>query len=156
MDEISVIFWYNSKMSRRMRKKDNLIALEFISDLKFTEFCVLVFSYIKNVLNIGDDNFFQVELSLREVINNAIIHGNKSDPQKRVYVKFKWDKKRLILIIKDENPDKVDFSEINKRLQSNDLLSFNGRGIMIMKSYMDKVKFIPSEHGTEIVMEKYL
>jgi len=154
--EFWLIFWYNSKMRRRMRKKDNQIALEFISDLKFTEFCVLVFSYIKNVLNIGDDNFFQVELSLREVINNAIIHGNKSDPQKRVYVKFRWDKKRLRLIIKDENPEKVDFSEINKQLQSNDLLSYNGRGIMIMKSYMDKVKFIPSEHGTEIVMEKYL
>lgn len=156
MGEFWLIFWYNSKMRRRMRKKDNQIALEFISDLKFTEFCVLVFSYIKNVLNIGDDNFFQVELSLREVINNAIIHGNKSDPQKRVYVKFRWDKKRLRLIIKDENPEKVDFSEINKQLQSNDLLSYNGRGIMIMKSYMDKVKFIPSEHGTEIVMEKYL
>jgi anti-sigma regulatory factor (Ser/Thr protein kinase) len=154
--EFWLIFWYNSKMRRILRKKDNQIALEFISDLKFTEFCVLVFSYIKNVLNIGDDNFFQVELSLREVINNAIIHGNKSDPNRRVYVKFKWNKKRLILVIKDENPEKVDFSEINKRLQSNDLLSYNGRGIMIMKSYMDKVKFIPSEHGTEIVMEKYL
>lgn len=143
-------------MRRRIRKKDDQIALDFISDLKFTEFCVLAFSYIKKILNIGDDNFFQVELSLREVINNAIIHGNKSNPQRRVYVKFRWNKKRLILIIKDENTEKVDFSEINKRLQSNDLLSYNGRGIMIMKSYMDKIKFIPSEHGTEIIMEKYL
>ena len=139
-----------------MRKKENQIAMEFVSDLRFTEFCVLVFSFIKKVLNIGDDNFFQVELSLREVINNAIIHGNKSDPHKRVYVTFKWNKKRLSLIIRDENPEKVDFTEINKRLESNDLLSFNGRGIMIMKSYMDKVKFQSSGHGSEIVMEKYL
>jgi serine/threonine-protein kinase RsbW len=143
-------------MRRIIRKKEDQIALDFISDLKFTEFCVLVFSYVKNVLNMSDDNFFQVELSLREVINNAIIHGNKSDPHKRVYVKFRWNKKRLLLIIKDENPEKVDFSEINKKLQGTDLLSFNGRGIMIMKSYMDKVKFIPSDHGTEIVMEKCL
>jgi anti-sigma regulatory factor (Ser/Thr protein kinase) len=143
-------------MRRIIRKKEDQIALDFISDLKFTEFCVLVFSYIKNVLNMSDDNFFQVELSLREVINNAIIHGNQSDPHKRVYVKFRWNKKRLLLIIKDENPKKVDFSEINKKLQSNDPLSFHGRGIMIMKSYMDKVKFIPSDHGTEIVMEKCL
>ena len=143
-------------MRRRKTKDENQIALEFVSDLKFTEFCVLVFSYIKSVLNIGDDNFFKVEISLREVINNAIIHGNKSDPQKRVHVKFKWNKKRLSLIIKDENPEKVDFSEINKRLESNDLLAYNGRGIMIMKTYMDKVKFVPTDHGTEIVMEKYL
>jgi serine/threonine-protein kinase RsbW len=151
-----MIFWYNCKMSRRIRRQENQIVLEFISDLKFTEFCVLVFSYIKKFLNMGDDNFFKVELSLREVINNAIIHGNKSDPHKRVYVKFSWTKKRLSLIIKDENAEQVDFNEINKRLESNDLLSYNGRGIMIMKSYMDKVKFLPSEHGTEIVMEKYL
>jgi serine/threonine-protein kinase RsbW len=143
-------------MRRRLRKKENQIVLEFVSDLKFTEFCVLVFSYIKKVLKIEDDNFFKVELSLREVINNAIIHGNKSDPHKRVYVKFKWNKKRLCLTIKDENPEKVDFSEINKRLESNDLLAYNGRGIMIMKSYMDKIKFLPSENGTEIVMEKCL
>jgi anti-sigma regulatory factor (Ser/Thr protein kinase) len=112
----------------RKKKREDQITLEFISDLKFTEFCVLVFSYVKNVLNIGDDNFFKVEISLREVINNAIVHGNKSDPEKRVYVKFKWDKKRLCLIIRDENQEKVNFNKINKQLGSNDLLAFNGRG----------------------------
>lgn len=138
------------------RTKENQITLEFISDLKFTEFCVLVFSYIKKVVNLEDDNFFKVEISLREVINNAILHGNKSDPHKKVHVKFKWNKKRLSLVVKDENPEKIDFKEINKRLQGNDPLAFSGRGIMIMKSYMDKVKFIPSDRGTEIIMEKYL
>jgi len=140
----------------RKRKKENQIILEFISDLKFTEFCVLVFSYVKKFLNIGDDNFFKIEISLREVINNAIIHGNKYDPEKRIFVKFKWNKKKLTLIIKDQNQEKIDFNKINKKLESNDLLSFNGRGIMIMKSYMDKVKFSPSENGTEILMEKNL
>jgi len=140
----------------RKRKKENQIILEFISDLKFTEFCALVFSYVKKFLNIGDDNFFKIEISLREVINNAIIHGNKHDPKKRIFVKFKWNKKKLSLIIKDENQEKIDFNKINKKLESNDLLSFNGRGIMIMKSYMDKVKFYPSENGTEILMEKNL
>ena len=139
-----------------MRKKEDQIVLEFVSDLKFTEFCVLVSNYIKNFLNIGDDNFFKIEISLREVLNNAIIHGNKRDPDKRVYVTFKWNKKRLCLIIRDENQDKVDFNKINKKLEGNDLLSFNGRGIMIMKSYMDKVKFSSSGHGSEIIMEKYL
>ena len=143
-------------MAIRKRKQENQIVLEFISDLKFTEFCVLVFSYIKNVLNIGDDNFFKVEISLREVINNAILHGNKSDPHKKVHVKFKWNKKRLSLVVRDENSEKIDFKEINKRLQDRDPLAFSGRGIMIMKSYMDKVKFLPSDHGTEIVMEKYI
>lgn len=137
-------------------KKKDQISLDFVSDLKFTEFCVLVFSYLRRILNLVDDDFFKIEMSLREVINNAIIHGNKSDKNKRVFVNFWWTKSSIKLSIKDENPEKVDFDEINKKLKKNDLLAFNGRGILIMKSYMDKVKFIPSKKGTEIVMEKAL
>ncbi len=139
-----------------LKKKENKISLDFISDIKFTEFCVLVFSYIKNILPIREDDFFKVEISLREVINNAILHGNKSDKTKRVHVTFRWSKSRLFIRIRDENPEKVDFNAINKQLEDNDVLAFNGRGILIMKSYMDKVEFIPSQLGTEIVMEKRL
>lgn len=137
-------------------KKTDRISLDFVSDLKFTEFCVLVFGYLKNILNLVDDDFFKIEMSLREVINNAIVHGNKLDENKRVFVNFYWNKSLLKITIKDQSQEKVDFDEINKKLEKNDLLAFNGRGILIMKSYMDKVKFFPSESGTEIVLEKKL
>lgn len=139
-----------------MKKKLNKIVLDFISDLKFTEFCVLVASYIKNMNNIKEDEFFKIEISLREVLNNAIIHGNKADKTKRICVTFWWTRFRFYMSIKDENPEKVDFNAINARLQNNDILSSNGRGILIMKSYMDKVEFRPSPHGTEAILEKRL
>ena len=135
-----------------MAKRESEISLDFVSNIKFTDFCVLVFSYLKNVLDIIEDDFFKVEISLREVINNAIIHGNKSDISKRVFVKFRWSKKYLEIRIKDENTQKVNFEEIDKQLQEKDILSFDGRGLMIMRSYMDKVEFIPSEKGTEIII----
>ncbi len=137
-----------------MRNKRNQISLDFVSDLKYTEFCVLVFSFIKKIINIDDDDFFKIEISLREIINNAIVHGNKCDPRKRVHVILKWTKSRVWLSIKDENREKVDFVEINRQLANKDVLSFHGRGIMIVKSYMDKVKFVPTESGLEIIMEK--
>jgi len=139
-----------------MAKRESEISLEFVSNIKFTEFCVLVFSYLKNVLEIIEDDFFKVEISLREVINNAIIHGNQSDRSKRVFVKFRWSKTHLEIRIKDQNTRLVNFEEIDKQIQENDILSFNGRGIMIMKSYMDSVEFLPSDNGTEIIMEKKL
>ncbi len=139
-----------------MRKKLNIISLDFISDLKFTEFCVMVAGYIKNMLNIREDEFFKIEIALREVLNNAIIHGNKTDKKKRVHVTFRWTKARFYVTVRDENPELVDFDAINKKLRDNDLLSFNGRGILIMKSYMDKVEFRSTLHGSEIVMEKRL
>lgn len=139
-----------------MRKKLNKIILEFVSDLKFTEFCVLVASYIKNITNIKEDEFFKIEISLREVLNNAIIHGNKTDKSKRIIVTFWWTPIRFYMSIKDENPEKVDFDAIKNKLLNNDILSYNGRGILIMKSYMDKVEFRPSRHGTEVILEKSL
>ncbi len=139
-----------------MKKKENQISLDFISDLKFTEFCVLVFSYLRNVLNLKEEDYFQIEISLREVINNAIIHGNKLDLSRKVHVTFRWTRKKICITIKDENPEKVDFQAVHKRLESNDLLSHNGRGILIMRSYMDKVEFVPSDAGTEIRLEKTL
>lgn len=139
-----------------MKKKLNKIVLDFISDLKFTEFCVLVAGYIKNMNNIKEDDFFKIEISLREVLNNAIIHGNKADKNRRICVTFWWTHFRFYMSIKDENPEKVDFDAINKKLRSNDILSSNGRGILIMKSYMDKVEFHPSLQGTEVILEKRL
>lgn len=139
-----------------MKKKLNIISLDFISELKYTEFCVLAAGYIKNMINIHEDEFFEIEIALREVLNNAIIHGNKADKRKRVHVTFRWTKSRFYMTVRDENPDLVDFDAINKQLNNNDLLSFNGRGILIMKSYMDKVEFRSTLQGSEIILEKRL
>ncbi|MGE5343951.1 MAG: ATP-binding protein [Candidatus Omnitrophota bacterium] len=147
---IHIYFGYNLTMTK------NQISLDFVSDLKYTEFCVLVFSFIKNVLNISDEDLFKIEISLREIVNNAILHGNKMDPEKRVYVTFRWSKKRFYVSIKDESQEKVNFGEIDKQLENNDLLCCHGRGIMIVKNYMDKVRFLSSSHGTTIMMEKQI
>lgn len=137
-----------------MKFEDNHVRLEFISDLKFTAFSVLVLGYLRNFLNIDEDNFFKIEMALREVINNAVLHGNKSDQTKKVYVTFIWRKNILRIKVRDENPEKVDFDEINRKIKNNDILSFNGRGLLIMKSYMDRVEFKSSGQGSEITMEK--
>jgi serine/threonine-protein kinase RsbW len=93
-------------------------------------------------------------MALREVINNAIIHGNKSDLNKKVSVKFNWKKSFLRISVKDENTCEIDFDEITEKMQKNDILSCNGRGIVIMKSYMDNIEFKSSNRGSEIIMEK--
>ena len=139
-----------------MKDIDDHISLEFMSNLKFTAFSVIVLGYIKNFLKINEDDFFKIEMALREVINNAIIHGNKSNQDKKVFVKFKWKKSRLQISVRDENLEKVNFTKINEKIRKNNLLSFSGRGILIMKSYMDKVEFKASSQGSEIILVKNL
>jgi len=139
-----------------MLRKNDHISLEFISHLKFTAFGVFVLTYLRNTLSIDEDTFFKIEMALREVINNAILHGNKSDPNKNVQVRFDWKRDFLRITVRDESEEKVDFDAINKKLKKSKILSFNGRGLLIMKSYMDKVEFYPSKNGSKIVLEKYL
>lgn len=130
------------------------ISTNFVSNLKFTEFTVFILNFLKNILIISDDDMFKIEISLREVINNAIIHGNKSDPKKRVFLDFEWENRKLKLTVIDQNTETVDFREINERINSKDVLSVNGRGILIMNNYMDKVDFSNIESGTKVVLEK--
>lgn len=130
------------------------ISTNFISNLKFTEFTVFILNFLKNILKISDDDMFKIEISLREVINNAIIHGNKSDPTKRVFLDFEWENRKLKLTVTDQNTETVNFDKIDKVIASKDVLSLNGRGILIMRNYMDRVDFSNIETGTRVVLEK--
>ncbi len=139
-----------------MKIKDQEISLDFESNIQFTEFCAFILNFLKINLKINEDDSFKIELGIREAISNAIIHGNKSNLKKRVFVKFKWNKKRIVIHVKDENPNKIDINKIKEKIKKNDILSFQGRGILIMENYMDKVEFLYSENGNEIVMEKMI
>lgn len=139
-----------------MKGKMNTVSLNFISDLRYTEFCVLVLSYIKNFLMIDEDDIFKIEIALREVINNAIVHGNQADISKRVFVDFSWQKAGFSIRVRDENPNPVDFTSLIQQSENNDLLAFRGRGIMIMRTYMDKVEFFKRDGGSEILLQKRL
>jgi serine/threonine-protein kinase RsbW len=139
-----------------MGKKANTISMAFKSNLKYAELSVLVLTFIKKILAIGDDEFFKIEISLREAINNAIIHGNGKILEKRVHVEFDWEKSFLRMRVRDEGGRQVSFEKIEDKINSCDILSTNGRGIMIIKNYMDKFEFNCLERGSEVVMEKNL
>jgi len=139
-----------------MGNKKNTISMAFKSSLKYTEMSVLVLTFIKKVLQIDDDEFFEIEISLREAVNNAIIHGNAKDVRKRVHVEFVWDKSFLQMRVRDEGGRKISFEQIENKVSRCGLLSANGRGIMIIKNYMDRFEFRCLERGSEVFMEKKL
>ena len=139
-----------------MSKKENIISMAFKSNLKYTELSVLVLTFIKKILAIGDDEFFKIEISLREAINNAIVHGNENNLNKLVHIEFVWEKSFLRMRVRDEGDREVSFDQIENKINSCSLLSANGRGIMIIKNYMDKFEFHCLNRGSEVVLEKKL
>ncbi len=139
-----------------MSELANRVSMSFKSNIKFCELSVLALAAVKGILHIDDDDFFQIEISLREAVNNAIVHGNHSDPQKEVFLVFDWDRTRLRIQVRDQHHRPTDFQKIEERLAHNEVLSFSGRGITIMRSYMDSVELRHGPDGNEVIMEKRL
>jgi len=139
-----------------MVKKENRITISFRSHLKYTELGVLVLGFIRKLLGIDDELFFKIEISLREAVNNAIVHGNGRDPNKLVHADFIWERSFLRIHVRDENNRQVRAQEVEDKIQSCNLLSFNGRGITIIRSYMDSFEFHCHPGGSEVIMEKKL
>jgi serine/threonine-protein kinase RsbW len=88
-------------------------------------------------------------VSLTEAVNNAIVHGNKSNPKKKVRVVCDCFPELLEFKITDEGrgfkPEKV-----KNPLHEENLLRTSGRGIFLMRTLMDKVEFEAKPKGSTV------
>jgi len=87
-----------------------------------------------------------------EAVNNAVVHGNKSDPAKKVSLDINYKNNSVVLEVQDEGGGFNPKGLPNPLLPEN-LLKPSGRGIHIMKSLMDSVNFDFTPRGTRIVMK---
>jgi len=92
---------------------------------------------------------FGMNLSIDEALKNAIIHGNKNLSEKKVVVSYYISKEKLEIVVRDQGPgfDHKDFQF------KSDLDAESGRGLLLIKNFMDEVIF--NDSGNEIKMVKY-
>lgn len=90
--------------------------------------------------------------SLTEAASNAIIHGNDNQVKKNVYVNLDIEEDQIRLSVEDSNDVFEDFVTDNDGPES--LLSTSGRGIFIIKTYMDDVSVSKGDYGTKVMMKK--
>ncbi len=91
----------------------------------------------------------KVMVSLTEAVNNAIVHGNKSNPAKKVRVRCEILPGWLLFTVEDDGRGfKVD--QVKNPLKEENLMRESGRGIFLMRTLMDKVEFEPTTGGTQV------
>ncbi len=95
---------------------------------------------------------FAVETALREALSNAIIHGNRENPEKKVLLCCACDAKRGMLIIVKDQGEGFDPSKIPSPLIGQNVHSEHGRGIFLINLLADEVQF--RNGGTEIYIRK--
>jgi serine/threonine-protein kinase RsbW len=97
-----------------------------------------------------DSDIADVAISVTELANNAIMHGNKNNPEKTVDVEIKLLTDEVEITVTDEGSG-FDESIIPDPLSNDNILKETGRGIFIVRSLMDKVIFSTGKSGNSIV-----
>jgi serine/threonine-protein kinase RsbW len=93
-----------------------------------------------------------VRLSLQEALANAVVHGCKKDPGKKIRVQVGCDESRGMLVVISDPGTGFDPEDVPSPLVGENVFSSHGRGIFLINQLMDEVRF--AKGGTEIWMRK--
>ncbi len=115
------------------------------------EVCEQVLSKLE-VNGFSKDDVFAVHLALEEAFLNAVKHGNKMDTSKDVRIDYSVDLDKIEIFLTDEG-DGFEPSSVADPRYGEDLYKPGGRGLLLMNSYMDVVKF--NERGNSLYMVRY-
>jgi serine/threonine-protein kinase RsbW len=96
--------------------------------------------------------FFAINLALEEALTNAIRHGNRLDPNKKVHVESKVTPRRVEISIQDEGPG-FDRKNIPDPTADENLEKCSGRGILLIEAYMSSVKWDRGGRRVRMVKE---
>jgi serine/threonine-protein kinase RsbW len=102
-----------------------------------------------------EEEVMRISMAVREAAVNAVLHGNAYDPAKKVSLAFERTGKDLVITIRDQGKG-LDPAAIPDPLAPDNLLKSSGRGIFLIRSFMDEVNIQPSATGTEIKLVKHV
>ena len=108
-------------------------------------------NYFAKDLGLSEEQLSVLLLAVTEAATNAIIHANKCDISKLVKIHAHLEDSKLIVKVKDEGKG-FDPSVIPDPTRPENLLKDSGRGVYLMKVYMDDVKYNKTPSGLETIL----
>jgi len=136
----------------------HIVRLEFTSAFEMLDFVQVVSDHVARSIGLDDDAMHWVSVAIRESVINAIKHGNRNDATKRVFVEFETttppDPPGLLIRVRDQG-EGFDPESLANPLDPENLLKASGRGIFLIRNFMDDVQLQRApEGGMEIRMTK--
>lgn len=98
-------------------------------------------------LKINQDFYGNILIALTEAVNNAIIHGNGSNPDKQIVVACKPSGKQVTFSVQDQGAG-FDYNNLPDPTAPENIEKPNGRGVFLMRNLADDVRF--NDTGTRV------
>ena len=125
------------------------IHLEFTSTFEMVDFVEVVGGHVSRDIGLDEDAIHWVGVAIRECVINAIKHGNRHDASKRVFVDFATAMNQvpeMIIRVRDQGQG-FDPEAVADPLAPENLLKGSGRGIFLIRSFMDEVDLQRAPQG---------
>ena len=105
---------------------------------------------LKDAYGIKEELFGNILITLTEAVNNSIIHGNNSSPDKKVTVTAEKENNALTITVSDEGPG-FDYNNLPDPTDPENLEKLTGRGVFLMNQLTDLL--IYSEEGSTVELQ---
>lgn len=134
----------------------SVVEMMIDSDLKNVEAAEELVERVCKSVGFDEEDEHRIGMAVHESVINAIWHGNKNDPSKKVRLRLEIHPDRIEIHVKDQGHG-FDPSRVANPLEDQNLLKVSGRGIFLIRSFMDefRVESTPGA-GTEVVLVKRL
>jgi serine/threonine-protein kinase RsbW len=134
------------------------VRLEFTSAMPMLDLVQAASDHVTREAGLDDEAAHWVGIAVRESVINAITHGNQDDSRRRVFVRFEVrvespDRRVLAISVRDEGAG-FDLEDLADPLAPENLLKSSGRGIFLVRHFMDDVQIARVEGGSELRMVK--
>jgi serine/threonine-protein kinase RsbW len=117
----------------------------------------LVSDHFGRTAGLDEDALYRVGVAVRESVTNAIVHGNGSDKDKRVFIEFspiEGDRHGIAISVRDQGAG-FDLTMLSDPLTPENLMKPRGRGIFLIRTLMDEMTLHRgADGGMEMVMVK--
>jgi serine/threonine-protein kinase RsbW len=127
---------------------------DFESTLESVDEAEAVIIDVASKTGFDEDDQHHISMAARECLVNAVVHGNRYSSHKKVHLTVDASPERIRITIADEGQG-FDLSELPDPLAEENLLRHSGRGIFLIRAFMDKFSVRRrSPHGTEVTLVK--
>jgi serine/threonine-protein kinase RsbW len=128
----------------------HVVRLEFTGIVEMVDFVQVVSDHVGRTVGLDDDSVHWVGVAIRESVINAIRHGNRNDASKHVFVEFHTvvggEVPAVTILVRDQG-EGFDPEEVADPLDPANLLKPGGRGIFLIRNFMDEVELRRAAQG---------